>query len=237
MAGERMQASFAMGEVAPEFHGRVDLELFRQALKTCKNFIVNKLGSLYNRSGMRHVRLVGSPGQAVLIPFKFSKDQEYVLVLNQETGEQSSITVFSGGELLTEVTECPWVYEDFRELRWFQIRDILFIVHPRYRPMELQRSDHTDWALVPFSTERDVYPPTLTAGTKFPITENAVDVFTDREWEWVVTSVNKDGQESLPSSPLQGATPAVTFNSASDPAQITITASVVGDVPDSYNVY
>jgi len=241
MAGERMQASFAMGEVAPEFHGRVDLELFRQALKTCKNFIVGRLGSLANRTGMRRVFGEFIQGSTRVVPFKFSNEEQYLIVFGvsgkaiQWAGDVEASYlggapgyVIRGGVQVASFVH-PYSIDDLRELKFTQVRDIMTIVHKNHRPRELRRYPSEEWKLISFPTDRTVYPPTAVQGTGTPSATAG-----DRDWEWVVTSVNVKGQESLQSAIVEVT---CTLGDAQAPVNISLTPPTIGETPVSYNVY
>ena len=72
------QNSFVGGEWSPFMYGRTDLEKYRFAVKTMKNFIAQPYGGIVNRPGTYFV------GEALdqyarLIPFQYSITQSYVL--------------------------------------------------------------------------------------------------------------------------------------------------------------
>jgi hypothetical protein len=246
MAAERLQASFSMGEIAPELHSRVDLELFKSALKRCKNFIVGRLGSLANRTGMRRVFGEFPKGTTRIIPFRFSNDEQYLLVFATATSipydgvaPSSSVNnwpcyVIRGGVKVATFYH-PYSSEDLPSLRYTQVRDIMTITHKKHRPREVLRRAEDDWLMLSYDTDRKVFPPTVTAGSQ----EAASVAATDREWRWVVTSVNKDGQESLPSAEFASLTagPAVTIGETSRTQFLTLTAPTIGNPPVEYNVY
>jgi len=56
MAESIIQRSFAGGELAPALHARADTARYQQALRTCRNFIVQKEGGVSNRSGYRFIK-------------------------------------------------------------------------------------------------------------------------------------------------------------------------------------
>lgn len=250
MAGERIQASFSIGEIAPELQARTDLEIFKQALKRCRNFIVNRLGSLSNRPGFRRVFGSFEKNTTKLIPFRFSNDEQYILVFG--TTYKLSYAGFSpsssdyvwpcyvlrGGTQVATFYH-PYSTQDLPELRVTQVRDIMTIVHPRHHPQEVVRSAEDDWKMRPFPVDRDVFPPGV-AGTSGE-TDAAPVAGYDRDWRWVVTSVNRDGQESLPSSEFTSpgdAGAGVQVNDTDAQSQwLSLTAPTVGDTPVEYNVY
>lgn len=50
-----IQRSFGVGEVAPDYWIRNDLEAFGRSVRSCKNFIPTAAGSLINRSGLKYI--------------------------------------------------------------------------------------------------------------------------------------------------------------------------------------
>jgi len=73
--------NFSKGEVAPALYGRIDTGQYNAALKTARNFLVQKYGGVTFRPG---TRLVGAAdGDVRLVPFQFSIDQSYVLAMGQ----------------------------------------------------------------------------------------------------------------------------------------------------------
>jgi hypothetical protein len=55
MSDTIFQRSLAGGELAPELAARADLAKYQTALRTCKNWIVQRHGGVANRPGTRHV--------------------------------------------------------------------------------------------------------------------------------------------------------------------------------------
>jgi hypothetical protein len=93
-----MQPSFAGGEIAPTLHGRVDLDKYQTALRTCLNFQVHPHGGAFNRPGTQFVAACRDETQAVrLASFQFSSAQAYVL----EFGDEYMRVIANGG-LVTE---------------------------------------------------------------------------------------------------------------------------------------
>jgi hypothetical protein len=81
------QTSFIGGEISPKLHAHSDLDKYRHALQTQRNFYTVSHGSSKNRAGMRFVgdvyhspvHLTGVSKRSRLIEFSFSDEQTYVL--------------------------------------------------------------------------------------------------------------------------------------------------------------
>lgn len=98
------QRSFAGGEVAPSFHGRVDTDRYASSLKTIRNFIVTKQGSLAKRPGMQYVdTIVNAIGVKRLIPFVFSDGQAYLVVATA-----TDFLVYSQGARVARTGDGSW---------------------------------------------------------------------------------------------------------------------------------
>jgi len=101
-------------------------------------------------------------------------------------GTAASIFEMSHGYDSTEITE----------LRFVQSADIMTIVHPNHDPAELQRTDHNAWTLVDVD-----YTTVLSAPSISSIVDSGTTETTHQKvYEYVVTAVDADGNESLPST-------------------------------------
>jgi hypothetical protein len=81
-----IQAAFTMGEIAPSLYGRIDFEGYYKGLRTCRNFIVSKYGGVDNRPGTQYIGNVDDSTQPHrMIPFQFNNQQQYVLILGNQT--------------------------------------------------------------------------------------------------------------------------------------------------------
>ena len=82
MSGAKLlQPTLTAGEVSPSLHARVDINRYAAGLRRCRNFIVRPYGGIENRPGFRYADDAGDTGQHRLIPFVFSTETAYVLVL------------------------------------------------------------------------------------------------------------------------------------------------------------
>lgn len=59
----------------------------------------------------------------------------------------------------------PYAIADVPNLRYAQVGDVMYIVHPAYPPQKLVRTDFTSWAIGPFSRVNDPF----TSGTNFNV--------------------------------------------------------------------
>jgi len=72
-----LQADFSGGEISPDLHARVDTDLYRKSLETCKNFIPLQKGAVTKRPGTKHLyALAASSEQHKLFPvYDFGGDK------------------------------------------------------------------------------------------------------------------------------------------------------------------
>lgn len=148
-----IQPSSTAGELSPETFGRVDLEKYREGLKTCRNGYPTVVGGVQNRPGTELIcENKDHTATTVRLPFRFNRDQEYVL----EFGNQFMrvirngilVTYASGaqqGQIFELVT--PWLTADLRALDYAQLNDRVTICHPDYQTREITRYDHDDWRI------------------------------------------------------------------------------------------
>lgn len=77
--------SFNSGEWSPSLYGRSDLEKYRSAVKTMKNFIIHPHGGASKRGGTQFIGEVkDSSVYTRLIPFQFSVTQSYIIEVGNE---------------------------------------------------------------------------------------------------------------------------------------------------------
>lgn len=103
-----LAANFTTGEVSPLLHARVDIDLYRNALKTCTNFTVVKTGGLRKRPGFKYVKEVkDSSKKARLVPFVFSTTQAYVLEMGETYARflTGAGIITTGGGTITGITK------------------------------------------------------------------------------------------------------------------------------------
>ncbi len=79
-----VQRSFAAGEVSPALFGRADVDRWKTALQTCRNFIVMPEGGITTRPGFQHGgTLEGvTPADFRAVPFEFGPSDSHVLLFD-----------------------------------------------------------------------------------------------------------------------------------------------------------
>lgn len=159
-----IQNSFTSGEVGAYLDAREDLDIYRTGAKTIENFFVLPQGGLLRRGGFEYIVGVdettesstGFASHARLIPFRFSTEQEYVLVF-----ENGVMTVIRNGLQAAKITAGDssdpssllnnFTSSNINEWRYAQTFDTLIMVHPDYAPIQITRTSHTDWTVAAVS--------------------------------------------------------------------------------------
>ena len=195
---QTIQRSFTSGELAPALQSRADLTKYTTGLSLCENFIIRAQGGAYSRPGFRFVaELDDSSKRARLIPFSFNVEQTYILVfedLLMRVVKDGGLVLAGGGPTIFSLVT-PYTEAQLSRLKFTQSADVMTIVHPDHDPRDLSRTADDAWTLAVNSYTSTVTAPgalTLTAGGGGGGANN-------RTYDYVVTAVDDDGVESLPS--------------------------------------
>lgn len=143
-----VQDTFVRGEVSPRLHARASLDLYKAALSRCENFVTLPHGGIRKRGGTFFVGEVPSSARKTrLIPFVFSDDQAYALVLGHQV-----MRVYAYGARVgsVEVTT-PWTESEIFDVKFVQSADDMWLTHPSYEPRKLSRTAHTSWSIATVS--------------------------------------------------------------------------------------
>lgn len=191
----QFRGSFSGGEVTPEFFGQLEDGKFQTGAARMRNFLALPHGPAKNRPGFRYVSEVKNSGAKVrLLRFTFSTTQTMVV----EMGAGYFRFHTDGATLVTddgvpyEVAN-TYSQDDIFSVKYVQSGDILTLVHPNYPPMELRRYGALDWRFVAIS-----FAPAIAAPTGVSVSKSSTD--TNYTYTYVVTAVNDDGWESVPSA-------------------------------------
>lgn len=87
------QRSFGGGIVSPQVYGKQDMVKFSTGLKECLNWWITKYTTAENRPGTTYTGLIENDpdNEAVLIPFVFSDEISYVLVIYRRADDYIAI--------------------------------------------------------------------------------------------------------------------------------------------------
>lgn len=136
------KVNFSAGEVTSRLLGRADLRGYENGAARLRNVLIHPTGGASRRPGMAFLSELPGPGR--LIPFRFSADQEYLLVFLDR-----ALWVYLDGVLIATVT-APWTGPQLRELAWTQSLDTLMVCHPDMPPQRIQRTGTGTWSIAAF---------------------------------------------------------------------------------------
>jgi len=227
---QTIQRSFTSGEIAPALRSRADLTKYATGLALCENFFIRAQGGVYSRPGFRFVaELDDSTKEARLIPFSFNTEQTYMLVfehLKMRVVKDGGLVLAGGGPTIFSLVT-PYTEAQLRDLNFTQSADVMTIVHPEHDPTNLSRSADDAWTLTTINYASTVAAPSISS----IISVGAGGGTYNKTYYYVVTAVDADGVESLPSLV---ATIAPTSLTTTWGAQLTWTSVAAAD---HYRVY
>jgi hypothetical protein len=149
---ETAQVSFASGELSPLLSARTDLARYFTGLATAKNVFIHPQGGVSNRQGTYFMASTkDSTKKSVLIPFKFSKSQSYVmefgnLYIRFFTTEGQILDVANA---ILEIVS-PYVEADLFKIKYAQSADVMYLACAGYKPYQLVRNSSSSWTLSVF---------------------------------------------------------------------------------------
>lgn len=149
MALYQLKSSFAGGELSPSMYGRTDIAKYDSGAAVLRNFFVLRYGGAANRPGFKFIAQTYNNKKAVLIPFMYSTDQNYIVEITA-----GRCQFYTDGGIVVKEDGTPYSIENFftdkdledaAKIKYTQSADVLFIVHPAYAPMTLTRYGSLDW--------------------------------------------------------------------------------------------
>lgn len=149
MALYQLKSSFAGGELSPSMYGRTDIAKYDSGAAVLRNFFVLRYGGAANRPGFKFIAQTYNNKKAVLIPFMYSTDQNYIVEITA-----GRCQFYTDGGIVVKEDGTPYSIENFfadkdledaAKIKYTQSADALFIVHPAHAPMTLTRYGSLDW--------------------------------------------------------------------------------------------
>lgn len=122
--------SFNSGVFSPDMAGRVDLEAFASSARKITNFLPAVTGGLKKFYGSTHISEIDKPDDFILVPF-INTHEPMALVLHD--GTIGLLTNNSYRELNQNLP----ITSGYNRLRWQQINDRIFFVHPTTQPFAI----------------------------------------------------------------------------------------------------
>ncbi len=201
MTSYPIQSTFSRGELSPRLHARIDLDHYKLGLAECLNWFILPQGGLRRRSGSRYVAGVKDHQKKTrLLAFIFSTEQAYML----EFGDKYFRVYANGGVVEStpgvpvEVVT-PFAAADVFDIHFTQSADVLYLVHAKYPPHKIERTEHTTWAITeiafkdgPYLAQNDgstTLTPSATSGS-FTLTASAVTGI-NKDQGFLATDINR----------------------------------------------
>lgn len=122
--------NFNAGEFSPDMAGRVDLEAFASSARKITNFLPTVTGGLKKFYGSTHISEIDIPADFIMVPF-INSHEPMSLVLHD--GNIGLLTTSSYKELNQNTP----ILSGYDQLRWQQINDRIFFVHPTTQPFAI----------------------------------------------------------------------------------------------------
>ena len=136
------QNSFVGGAFDPTLFGRTDIDNYYAGAAKLENVVVLPQGGVRRREGLGHVADVGTP-DVRLIPFVFNAEQDYLFVFTP-----GKATIYRNDEVVATLITGPMsalTSALLPELNWVQSNDVLLLVHPDLKPIEIARITDSNW--------------------------------------------------------------------------------------------
>lgn len=177
----QFQTNFSVGELDPLLRARTDLQQYQNALEEATNVIVQPQGGIRRRDGLEFIADFGSTfTDFKLIPFEFSVNDSYLLVLVvgriyiYKDGVQQTNINGSGNDYLAAAAITSGMID---ELQYTQAVDTLILCHEDLQTKRLVRNSDTSWTLenLPITNLPKYAYAFDTHQPNFTITPSAVD--------------------------------------------------------------
>lgn len=143
-----VQTDFTTGEISPKMIARTDIESFKHGAKEITNAYPLPHGACTSRRGTIFVDEVRNSAYDVkFIPFIYSRTESYVLVFNDGYCRflKNGAYILSGG--VPYEIAIPYGNTEYDKIRFTQVGNLLYLVHPKYPPKQIIRTSDTNWAI------------------------------------------------------------------------------------------
>lgn len=162
--------NFARAQADHDMDGRFDLPIYSSSAEKVFNFITNFKGNAIYRTGFEDILAFED---CALVEFKFSQNQNYILVLFANTmrflsydGSGNFGWVLDGGSNILEVTT-PYSLAESKTIAkthsTTQNFDSMIMCHPDHPPYELIRVAANDFTFYPQPRKSDPFDTTFSA--------------------------------------------------------------------------
>jgi hypothetical protein len=158
-------SSFQFGEVNPSLLSRTDSAVYTNSGQRVENFLIRSEGGVKKRGGFQNIGALSNitydaskTVQARALPFIFSDDEEYIVVLQDARVVVYQISPTTGAvSLATTLTldvdsaVLPFDEDYLHEYTYAQSGDVMFICHPLFMPRLIRRTGGTTFEVDTFS--------------------------------------------------------------------------------------
>lgn len=162
------QNKFNGGEFSKEMVGRYDIPKYNSACKTLLNFVPTLQGGVRRRKGFVYKYTTKNPTQkSRLFKFIFNETDNFILEFGNTYIRfiKGETQVTSGGSPY-EISS-PYTSAQLDAIKYKQIGDVIYLVHPDVAPRKLTRFGNDNWAI---STVDFQYGPVEKENTNKSIT-------------------------------------------------------------------
>ena len=133
-----LQPSFSSGELSPLYYGQADNPRYKKGLVTGINFLPLLQGPIIRRPGTKYCATTKQQGAPILIPFKFSQSQAYIL----EFGNNYIRFYANNGQLVTSGASVSLVGQGPNILYTDPVRGILGSFYATRANANLQQGEN-----------------------------------------------------------------------------------------------
>lgn len=151
MATRIIQNAFNGGELSPRLLGRTDIKQYKTSVKTMENMYPLYHGGAKKRPGTQYIGTISNSAQtSKFIPFIYSRNSSYILILNDNKIEfiNNGAFILSGGSTHYSITSNE-AEDDLPNQRFTQKGNQLIITDPDGPPSLLTRTTDTNWSIAP----------------------------------------------------------------------------------------
>lgn len=141
-----LKPSFTAGEISPALYGRTDIAKYDSGAAKLSNFLVLRYGGVANRPGTKYISKTANNKKAVLIPFRYSTEQNFIIEITAGkirfyTNKQQ-VTADDGSvyEIDNDYSE-----DDLKTIKYTQSADVMFLVQVNHPPKTLTRYANNNW--------------------------------------------------------------------------------------------
>lgn len=137
---KKIQNSFTAGELDPKLRARSDVASYYSGASKLRNVLIIPQGAATRRPGFEFVSSIPGKGPVQMIPFVFSTDDTYLIVLTRFTA-----WIYKNGVLQADIV-IAITDEQVSEVTWAQSYDTLILFHHDFHPKYLLRESDTVWS-------------------------------------------------------------------------------------------